>query len=171
MLQQQQPPPPRASSPPPAKHLSPEEQAAATAEAMAQAASELPLDLTLNPNYPTLFSAAAASKMAAEAPFPGGGSAEAGVRAPVSGHPARSADRAVAMISRSSDSLAEGSHVLLDRQRDMEDRIARLEARVLPPGGPSGPADIGRGDLRAVQEELKRVAVSDVTQPPTFVRP
>ena len=137
---------PPKSSPAPPKIPSPEETAAAVADAMADAASKLPLDLTLNPNFPTLFGASLASEDSALSSPHGAGSPEVA--------PSR---LLLQTGSAAASTVAGDAQHLAERQRQSEERIASLEGLLRSRGD-----SVEREELRAVQTELKRLSVRDV---------
>ena len=143
VLQMLKPQPPKAS---PKAAPSHEETAAAVADAMADAASKLPLDLTLNPNFPTLFGASLVSEAPGLSPPSRAGSPEVA--------PSRSLLEACE--GTSSAISGDAQRQLSERQRQSEARIASLEALLHSSGGGE---QVQREELRAVQAELKRLSV------------
>lgn len=158
VLQMLKPNPHKVVSPSPPASPSPEETAAAVADAMADAASKLPLDLTLNPNFPTLFGAS----MAPEESVVGEASSSSRRLLPdAARRESEATSNAHLLLLDTNDTCETNSSILgnsqhlYERQRKSEERIASLEGLLLH----SGVSHVGREELQAVQSELKKLSV------------
>ena len=144
--------------PQPAKLPSPEEVAAAAAEEMAAAASTLPLDLTLNPNFPSLFqsvveAAGAAGPTHDEASDSDVGETPRRSKASQLGSnpPGVSTREAPGGATLNPSSAIADARELVERQRLAEGRITSLEGKLA--NGSS------KEELQAVYAEMKRLSV------------